>query len=163
MAESLRQLHSLVASSTLLMLRSEGDDYGARLWCAAEVCVARPEWRHLVVRLDLIGQPIAPARSRSWEPRTRSTTFFVRSERPWRKGWGNGGPTPMPWRLLRHLHHLVFVGMHELETGRRTPLFVTPQAPFYFEGHKILLTEMIAVWDEATFADRSMDDGRISC
>ena len=58
MFENLIRLPDLVRNCPILILREENDDYNERGWCAAELAAARKDQQLIVVRMDLLGEPI---------------------------------------------------------------------------------------------------------
>ena len=123
--EALYRMSDLVAACPVLVLRSQGDDYTVRGWCAAEVSVGREAHKHIVLRTDLIGRPI----------RRRS---MIADADPFKNALGTG-------RLLQILDiwssedaplskgqlYMIHYDYGELslrESARSTPCFTTPPA-----------------------------------
>jgi hypothetical protein len=148
--EALHGINRLVAACPVVVLRSEGDAYDGRGWCAAELSIGREHHKHIVLRTDLIGQPI----------RRRA---MVADGDPFQSWLGTG-------RLLKvlddwtseeaplyagHLYriHIDYEELAQLETGRPTPYFATPRRPDVFVGLRHMLVTMIERLGELSRAD----------
>lgn len=160
--EGLRALHGLIAKSTLLILRREGDDYEHRGWCAAELSVGTSAWRHLVLRMDLIGQNIDVKDIRGIHDLEIDDSFDVEERERVIQNiarWEDPEETNVRGALRRiYLHYL---GFQALEEQRKTPIFTTPRPPDLFPGHKRLLTEMLKQQGSASQAETLISDGRL--
>ena len=146
--QALRRLHLLVDSSTVLSLRSAGDDYGNRAWCAAELAIGQPPRRHIVLRTDLMGTPVTDVQivgeSTTAQGLGTSAGAFDQAAREemlridylW-------GAERFGWGVLRLLADQVYMGQHQLEAERAVPVMVTGRAPRIFSGQKSLLVHVI--------------------
>ncbi|WP_239405183.1 hypothetical protein [Frankia sp. Cj3] len=152
---ALRRLHLLVSASTVLALRAADDDYGSRAWCVTELSIGQPAWRHVVLRTDLLGEPVTDAQLLG-EDAPKVNNFATSRERlldvddQWRSA-------PSGWGVLRSLATMVFFGLPELEADRPVPFFVTPHAPRIFPGSQQLLTGMMSRLSLLSQTDRTLD------
>ena len=145
--EALRQLHLLIEASNVLVLRSADDDYGSRAWYVVELAIGHPRWRHLVLRSDLVGQPISESDVLG-EPELiehggislmRDGEYRLElwwADRRWRED-ADG------WAVLKAVAETGYFGLPELEAKRRVPVVITGWAPQVFPGQRNLLTGMI--------------------
>ena len=158
-ASALRRLHTLISASSVVVLRAGADDYGSRAWCVAELSVGQPAWRHVVLRTDLLAQPVTDADLVGDSPPEvndfeLSRHGLVGIDERWRTAESG-------WNVLRTLSTLVFFGMPELEADRPVPLFVTPHAPLIFPGQRDLLEGMIGRLSSLSETDHALDGGRL--
>jgi hypothetical protein len=152
---ALRRLHLLINASTVLVLRTAGDDYGTRAWCVAELSIGRPEGRHLVLRTDMLGEPVTDAQLLGESLPSINNMATFRKHLPgiddqWR-GSANG------WGVLHSLAMGVNSGLPELEAERSVPLLMTPHAPMIFPGHQRLLEGMWARLADLSDLDQALD------
>jgi hypothetical protein len=160
-------LPDLIPFYPIIILRSPGDDYGRRGWCGSEVSLGRDRGRHIVLRIDRIGQRVnrtdllAPS---DWDPATPT-------QDPWRSGygaiptrseladaldsWANGTETGgqgekrprSGWDATRVSDN--YWELRELEDRRSTPSFTTPRPPATFAAHRPVLVgeiEFTTMW-----------------
>jgi len=161
--EGLRSLHSLIAESTLLSLRYEGDDYQRRGWCAAEVSVGIPDFRHLVLRLDLLGQNIALQdlrHAQGWHIGDSVDDEELDEIIKEIAKWEDPAETNVRG-ILRVINHRIYRELQILEEHRDIPLLTTPRPPYMFPGHEKLLTTMQEKQGFASFAETLIEDGRL--
>jgi hypothetical protein len=154
-ATALRRMHLLIMASTVLVLRSAGDDYGSRAWCVTELALGRPDWRHLVLRTDLQGTPVTDADLLGDAAPEVNNFAFAREQmldidEKWRTN-ENG------WGVLNSLRLSVYFGLPELEADRPVPVLVTPHAPQTFPGHRALLEGMMGRLGKLSDMDRALD------
>jgi hypothetical protein len=152
---ALRRLHLLIHASSILVLRAADDDYGTRAWCVAELSIGRPETRHLVLRTDMLGEPVTEAHLLGESaPSDNNFAAFrkhlLEIDDEWRSS-ANG------WGVLYSLAMAVNFGFPELEAERSVPLFITPHAPMIFPGHRSLLEGMWARLANLSRMDHALD------
>lgn len=144
---ALFKLHELAASCPMLILRMRDDDYERRAWCSAELAMGPPVPCHLVLRTDLLGEPIrreeflSPSANKPnvWPGRQLlidritewETGIDPLSKRTTRELWN-------PWWIFCHWRDLA-----ELEERRTVPLLTTPRSPNIFAGQKKFLSTMM--------------------
>jgi hypothetical protein len=145
--QALRQLHLLVDSSTVLSLRRSDDDYGNRAWCAAELAIGQPRWRHVVLRLDLLGTQVTDAQIMGEATPIGSEALddeMVGASRENILGIDDQWQTvPFGWGVLCVLAQCVYFGQHQLEAKRAVPVMVTGRAPQTFRGQQAFLISVI--------------------
>lgn len=153
--QALRRLHLLVSASTVLVLRTGDDDYGSRAWCVTELSIGQPAWRHVVLRSDLLGEPVTDAHLvGEAAPEVNNFATFRESLLDIDDRWHSN---PNGWGVLYSVAMAVFFGFPELEADRSVPLFVTPHAPAIFPGHRQLLIAMMARLDRLSRTDRVLN------
>jgi hypothetical protein len=160
--EGLRSLQGLIAESTLLILRHEGDNYGLRGWCAAEVSVGNTHWRHLVLRTDLLGQDIDVKDLRGvHSPEFGDSSLYEEREEIIREIAKWEDPEETNVRGILYMIYYNYLGFQELEEQREPPMFTTPRPPALFPGHTKLLTAMMENQSLASYAETMISDGRL--
>lgn len=136
---TLQQLSQLVAACPVIILRSEGDKYESRGWCAAELSIGREHHKHIVLRTDLIGQSFSkrllmtagdPLEFRLGTERLVKLLDMWTTTEPINKG-----------ELYRI--HFDYSELAAVEVGNSVPFFTTRRRPEIFEGHRTLLETMI--------------------
>jgi len=142
------------------VLRAENDDYGARGWCAMELAVARPEWRHFLVRTDLLETPILEAELLATG--VGDETQFLDFRRMLFTTMHKWTSAEDGRAILRGLQTQAFMSLDEVEDARPVPLFITPRAPNIFPGQKALLVFMIDALAGLDQVDRLISDGRLN-
>ncbi|MGD0025219.1 MAG: hypothetical protein ABSC37_11460 [Xanthobacteraceae bacterium] len=158
---ALFRLHELAAACPLLILRSRHDDYESRAWCSAELAMGHRPYRHLVLRTDLLGQPISPSDLLSPQDDTQGAWPGRRSLVGRLAEWETGiNPLSKstsrslwdPWWIFLHWQDLA-----ELEEQRAVPLLTTPRPPNIFQGQRQFMVTMMGLLDtcsEQDFADK---------
>jgi hypothetical protein len=150
---ALRRLPMLIAASNVLVLRTEGDDYGNRAWCVAELSIGQPGYRHFVLRTDLLGEAIEEADLVA--PEGDVDLSLLRDiDADWTTNASG-------WATLRAMATGIYFWLGDLESKREIPLFVTGDAPGIFPGHRALLVSMLEEQKILDQVDRMLGDGRL--
>jgi hypothetical protein len=136
--KALFRLHELAASLPMLILRCPGDDYESRAWCGAELAMGHRARRHLVLRTDLLGEPISPDDLLSLEDDALGA-WPGRKVLVGRLGEWETGIDPLLKRPNRALWDPRWIFLHwqdlpELDERRPVPFFTTPRMPDIFAG-----------------------------
>jgi hypothetical protein len=136
---ALAQLPDLVRACPIVILRSKGDRYSERGWCAAEVAAARRDYSLIVLRTDLLGSPIPSSDLFAPSNDALAAEFELRFIESALDDWeSKTAATP-------HLRGL-FIGLPGLkpaEESRQAPLFTTGRNPDAFPQQKGLLLYFI--------------------
>jgi hypothetical protein len=150
MFENLTQLPDLVQRSVILILREYWDDYSERGWCAAEVAAARRDNQLIVLRKDLLGQPISDADLFPVDiddtVNTNNKFFRFRSVLD---RWESKEDNISLWYL--------YVWLSEIkirEEDRIYPLLTTKRNPEAFPQQKELLTYFISLLEKLSTIDK---------
>lgn len=151
---ALRRMHLLIAASDVLVLRTEGDDYGKRAWCVAELSIGQPRFRHFVLRTDLLGEVIREAELVDSEGGA-GLSFLRDIDTHWRGGESG-------WGVVRAMSTAIFFDLGLLEAKREIPLFVTGDAPGIFPGHRAFLATMLEELATLSQVDLLLRDGRLT-
>jgi hypothetical protein len=140
LAQILSQLPDLVRACPIVILRSKGDRYSERGWCAAEVAAARRDRNIIVLRMDLLGRPIHPSELSPRADDDRAVAEFgIRFVNSALDDWESKEVT------APHLRGL-FIGLPDLkpaEESRPEPLLTTGRNPDAFPQQKALLLYFI--------------------
>ena len=147
--QALQQLSQLVAACPVIILRSEGDKYESRGWCAAELSIGREQHKHIVLRTDLIGQPL-------------SKHLLMIAGDPFESRLGTERLVKILDRCTTTEHldkghfyriHFDYGELAEVEVGNSVPFFTTRRRPEIFQGHRSLLVTMIKRMAELSKTD----------
>jgi hypothetical protein len=153
-ANALRRMHVLIDASTVLALRRADDDYSQRGWCAAELSVGQPTWRHIVLRTDLLDRAVTDSQIvGEFEP---SVNTFAASRAMMLDIDDEWLTNPTGWGVLRGLSAMVFFGQPELEADRDVPIMISGHAPHIFPGHRTILLSMMGRLQELSALDRQL-------